>query len=428
MSDASLTPEVLRRAAAEVASTRDDNGAFDLVAKVITEALLDQATHRTVAVSPSVLDAKLSDAKLSLDTVAVPSGKPLEILRGGARNPTERALVACLFARHLGTTLDRRDGLHSLRELLPSLDWLEFVGQYPPYTAARATLADDPRGRLDDLLRAAPITAPTDATRDAVRALRGIAPPAVTPNSSTALDRAAPTDGGHEPRAKTRRDRDINVSVACEVEGFERGALSRLVFTVLPLGAIATALRVVFVHRRPATLTLDNQSLRVVGHSEILGRTLSTWDARYPLSDLVELRRESRYPSLPAALSVFALAIGSIFGAKFVVEGARAVYFPLIALGLGLLAGGIFFDWVLRAVFPGVRARTRLTVRAGTNRGVVLTELPVDELDKLLDTLDSLSSQESSQRPPLITGPEALTAATVRDVSPAPERHPPARH
>ncbi|MEZ4409862.1 MAG: hypothetical protein R3A52_25820 [Polyangiales bacterium] len=244
-----------------------------------------------------------------------------------------------------------------------------------------------------------------------MRALRG-----VTEAREAVAAPSAPAKTS--PRVARRPE----VSVACEVEGFERGPLSRAVTTVVPVGAITTALRLVFVHRRPATVTLDGDALRVVGHSEILGRTLNTWDVRFPLTDLVELRRETRFPALPAALSVFALAVGSIFGAKFVVEGARAVYFPLIGIGLGMLAGGIFFDWVLRALFPGVKGRTRLVIRGGDARGLILTELPVDELDRLLDAIES-----PSERAPLVSGSAAVSAATVRDSVPAPDRHQAAR-
>ena len=209
------------------------------------------------------------------------------------------------------------------------------------------------------------------------------------------------------------------VSVAGELEGVERGVLRRILGTPIAAvtGPVRAVLRVVFSLRSPVTVSLDAGTLRVHGHTELLGRTLRTWDERFPLTGVAMLRRETRFPSLPVAASVFALGVGSILGAREAIEGARAQYFPLVALGLGLLAGGVFFDALMRAVFPGVQGRTRLTVRSRDGRGVVLTALPAAELDALLDAIDASSSGGAR------AGVSPISSATVRDDVPAPSRH-----
>jgi hypothetical protein len=129
---------------------------------------------------------------------------------------------------------------------------------------------------------------------------------------------------------------------------------------------------------------------------------------------------------------VFALSVGSIVGARMVIEGAGAVYFPLVGLGLGLLAAGLLFDWLMRAIFPGVKGRTRLGLRAGDARGIALTELPLSELDRLIDAVDArlrertirVPRQTYTLPPPNLSGADALSAETVRDPEPAPARHP----
>ncbi len=79
--------------------------------------------------------------------------------------------------------------------------------------------------------------------------------------------------------------------------------------------------------------------------------------------------------------------------------------------------GGVLFDWVMRAVFPGVTGRTRLTVRARDGRGAVLTALSMGEPDALMDAVDSRLRGGGGGGAPV------LSAETVRDEVPAPSRH-----
>jgi hypothetical protein len=132
------------------------------------------------------------------------------------------------------------------------------------------------------------------------------------------------------------------------------------------------------------------------------------------VANLTEVRRETRYPLLPIAASVFALLVGSTLGAVLTIQGAGGRYWELVALGLGLIAGGVLFDFLLRAVFPGVLGKTRLVLRGTDKRGLTLTNLDVEALDRLLVAL------EVPREAPLLSGPGALSADTVRD--PAPTR------
>lgn len=381
MSDAPLSTESLRRAADELreapAAVRAE---LDAAARIVAEVLIDQANHRATAPSPAVVDSKVGALGVSASIAKTPTGAPLEILRGGARSVAERALLSVLVARHLGAVLERRDGVSALRESLPALDWLEFEGRQCPYTAARETLAPESLARFDEVLSAAPIDAPSAAAVEAIRALRGR--PGQRRESTVGATRTDP--GG---------DRGPHVSLAGEVEGWQPNAVLRVLSTLtgfgLVRGALRQGLRLVFTLRSPATVTLEGEALRVVGHTEILGRTVKTYDVRYPLAGLIELRREERFPWLPVAMSVCALSVGTIVGAQRVVEGARAVYFPLILVGLGMIAGGIFFDYVMRAVFPGVNGRCRMLIRPTGQRAVSLTSLAPEEVDRLLDTVDA---------------------------------------
>lgn len=404
MAETPLIPDHFSRAADLLGVAADrSSDEVDLAAEVVAEVLVDQAQRRAPRISQELLDATMAARKATANTAASGELRPLEVLRRGPGSEADRALLASLLAWRVDALLERRDGVRALRDLLPAFDWLEFQGVVPPYTAIRETLEDDARARVEELLRAVPVEAPTARAADAVRALRGIAPPLIS----------VPGRSGPPPAAMSSR------SLQGELEGAWRRPWVKLL--LLPWGAVRGAalalLRGVFSLKSPMTLSFDGESLRVSGHTELLGRTLRSYDMRFPLGGLAELRRESRFPALPAAASVFALTVGSMLGARTVIEAARASYFPLVAIGLGMIAAGILFDWLLRAVFPGVTGRTRLTLRTRDGEAVVLTALAVDELDAFLDGIDPARGATLLREP---TGPDGgLSGATVRDPPPA---------
>ncbi|MFO0603256.1 MAG: hypothetical protein U0324_08785 [Polyangiales bacterium] len=230
------------------------------------------------------------------------------------------------------------------------------------------------------------------------------------------------------PRAPSPDSPSPSVSLAGEFEGTERALWWRVLS--LPWaalrGVVEAVLRVAFSLQSPCTVALEGDVIRVKGHTEILGRTLREYDHRFPVANLTEVRRETRFPMLPAAASVFALFVGSTLGARSVIEGAGGRYWVLVAIGGGLIAGGVLFDFLLRALFPGVTGRTRLTLRARDKRSVILTGLEVAGLDRLLDALDQRltaprapAATPAPRLEPLLHGAEALGGETVRDGSPS---------
>lgn len=405
MAETVLIPAHFARAADALGVAADrSSDEVDLAAEVVVEALVDQATRRTSAVSREVVEAAMRSRRASIDTAATGALRPLDLLVNGPRSELERALLAALIAWHVDALLERRDGVSALRGLLPAFDWLEFHGAVPPYTAIRETLEDDARARVEELLRAVPVDAPTARAADAVRALRGIAPPPL-----------AATTGRSVPPLSSAAGR----SLRGELEGAWRRPWIKIL--LLPWGAARGAfrwlLRGVFSLRSPMTLGFDGECLRVSGHTELLGRTLRSYDMRFPVTGVSEIRREQRFPALPAAASVFALTLGSMLGARTAIEAARASYFPLVAIGLGMIAAGILFDWLLRAIFPGVQGRTRLTIRTRDGEAVVLTALPIAELDSFLDALDPAKGA-TLLRDAVTAVDQGLSAATVKDPSP----------
>ena len=367
---------------AHEALSRIARGDAQVAARVVGEALIAQAQSRAANVPVTAIDAAMASHGATEATATVDDTAPLVVLRRGAGDESERALVSVLFARHLGDLIDGAGGVTTVKGLLPALDWLELNGPYAPYTAARVGLAADTLARFERVVQDAPIDAPSVAATAAIRALRG--------GSSVSSGESLTTIKEELPAGL--RAASENISVAGEVEGLHRGALARTLSILtgwsVIRGAFVSAGRLIFSFRRPMTVSLDGENLRVVGHTELFGRTLKTFDVRYPIEQLVEIRREVRYPALPVAVALTGLAGGALFGARAVVEGAGVAYFPLIGLGIGLILSGFVFDLLLRALFPGLRGQGRVIVRATDARAVVLSHLAIEEADKLLAAID----------------------------------------
>jgi hypothetical protein len=373
--------------------------------RVVGEVLLAQAESRVGAVSHQQIDARCGEAGATDATGEVDGIRPIEVLRRGPRSADEVAVVSALLARYLGEILDGEGGPARVRARLADLDWLEFTGPYAPYEAARVALAEDTGARFEALLAQSAVHAGSSRARAAVRALRGLDEPSLAPSSP---ERAGPA---------RRAPVSIAVELAGDHRGFARRLLSSLALWGTLRGAVASVGGWVFSFKRPGTLSLEADALRLVGHTEVLGRTLRTWDIRWPVRELVELRREERFPAAPAALSILGLLVGVLVGARSVFEGVGATWFPLVAIGVGWLLAGVAFELVLRALWPGLTGRARLVVRARDARAIELTGLAADELDRLLDAVSSsleggASTVAASQRTP------APTARSREDAAP----------
>lgn len=371
-----LDTDTLRAAADSIA--RRPRAEMRDAARVVGEVLLAQAEARTGAVSHQQIEARCGEVGATDSTGEVDGVRPVEVLRRGPKSSLERAVVSVLLARHVGELLDGEGGPNKLRARLSDLDWLEFTGPYAPYAAARVALNNDTGARFEELVSDSDISGSSARAIEAVRALRGISTEGASSSRSDSGDAAV----------------DRSVSVAVEVEGYARGFAARLLRSLVGWGALNGLFRTVggwiFSFRRPATLSLEGDSLRLVGHSEVLGRTLRTWDVRMPVRELVELKKEVRYPAAPAALSIAGLLIGTLLGAKRVFEGVGARWFAVIAIGVGMILAGVASELVLRALWPGITGRTRLAVRTQDSRALELTHVDSDEADRLLDAVDAL--------------------------------------
>ncbi|MDP3275133.1 MAG: hypothetical protein Q8Q09_08065 [Deltaproteobacteria bacterium] len=404
-----------RIAAAATSLSRRPRAELDAASRVVGEVLLAQAEARVGAMSHQRIDARCGELGASDATCEADGVRPIEVLRRGPKNEQERAVVSVLLARYLGEILNGDHGDTRLLAKLQDIDWLEFTGPYQPYEAAPFALAglgESTASRFAKVLARAPIDGASKRAEEATRALRGlpaIEAPAQTLATTSHTSRSATTSAVSSLSA--------GPSIAVEVIGHARGFFARSASALLGIGALRAVFslfgRGVFSFRRPAMLSVEESSLRLVGHSEILGRTLRTWDVRLPLAELIELRREARFPWLPAALSMTGLLLGTLLGARRVIEGAGAKYFPLVALGVGMLLAGIAFELLLRALWPGLTGRVRLLIRSRDSQAIELSNLEPLELDALLASVDRLLAGAPTSAPARFASAIEIAPATA---------------
>lgn len=399
-SEETLATEALRSAADQIA--RQPRAEMRIVAKVIGEVLLQHGESRGAEVSTKAIDARCAEFGASDSTGEVESVRPIEVLRRGPRSDQERAVISVLLAKFLGEMLDGESGPTKLKAKLSAVDWLEFTGPYAPYQASDLALGPDTGDRFAQLLRDTPVQNWSLRAMAAVRALRGI-------------DDSDGDEGSLSVRA--RRKFGPSVSIAGELIGASRGFWTRIlsIFSGLAVvrALVVTLGRGVFSYRRPTTISVDGDQLRMVGHSEVLGRTLKTWDWKVAIASVRELKKEARFPWAPAALSMLGLTLGTLFGARKVIEGAGAKYFPLVGIGLGLIALGIGFELVLRAIWPGITGKMRLTLRTDDGRAMEFSQLDSEELERLLQVLEGGSGNGASKA----SGKRALGAPSAASAS-----------
>jgi len=120
--------------------------------------------------------------------------------------------------------------------------------------------------------------------------------------------------------------------------------------------------RLALRYRRPAELSVTANGVTLRSRTELLGRTLRERETVIPVEALARATREVRYPRLLLYTGLFALAVGSYFGAALFIDGARAGSPELLGIGALLVAGGIGLDFLLENAQSGLRGKCRVVL------------------------------------------------------------------
>ena len=101
------------------------------------------------------------------------------------------------------------------------------------------------------------------------------------------------------------------------------------------------------------------------------------------------MAREVRYPRLGLYLGQLALAVGSYVGMGLLVDGARVPggSFPMLGMGLLVIALGLGIDYGLSVVSDEVRGRCRLVVEPKKGKRLCIGALDPTRADAMLAAL-----------------------------------------
>ncbi len=187
------------------------------------------------------------------------------------------------------------------------------------------------------------------------------------------------------------------------------GAFFLTICGYLPLSRATRALaQLVLGYDQRASLQITELGLRWTNKTKLLGRALREQDELIPLSRIVSIRREVRYPRVHLLAGIAGLTVGAYLGTAYLVDGVRAASPSLLVTGLLLMALGALVELGFISFQFGLKARclVHLSLLGGQTRR--LTSFAIDEVDSLLR---ELLPQVAASAPASLTPPPATPRA-----------------
>ncbi len=327
---------------------------------------------------PARVKAKAEDLKLQPDDCATPFGNAFAVLERGPEDDGERGLAAAIWAHVLAETPPKtsEDEDRTAGDLL----WL---AARTPFDAtglvdrALGDASDEVWGAIADRIRRIDEGKLHPLGRG--EALVGCAALALSA-SAAAAKHATVLASELRDRAMSRvlagrKESVVGVPTEEKITGemlpTPRGPIATAALALTGLLFLLHAARLIgklaFAYKRPAEVTLSDDSVRIKARTEMLGRTLRERDIVIARSGLVKATREVRYPRIAFYTGLLALAVGSYIGVATLVDGIRAASPSLLLTGLLVIAIGIALDFFLGSLAPGASGRVRVAFvpRAG---------------------------------------------------------------
>jgi hypothetical protein len=356
----------------------------DDLAKLVHTVAFTAADERRASLADGV--AELAEREgISPEDADTRFGNVLRALERGsaeAAGGASRALLAGLLAR--GVALSPPSGAEAKTRVAESLLWLAANTSVDGLSAIDAALGDDAEGlwiavaglvrkvdaggapllgRAGALLGAVALCESTSAA--AHREAKGIVTEVRDPIVKSLLAGGS-RDGEPSSSPSARPSSGPALVVSGEIVSAPRGPVALFLLGVCGYLAAAYVARLVgrvaLRYRRPAELTASASGVTVKSRTELLGKVLREREVVIPLDSLARATREVRYPRLGLYAGLFALAMGSYFGIKNLIDGLRTVSFEIAGIGALLLAGGVALDFLLESAASGMRGKCRVVV------------------------------------------------------------------
>lgn len=411
MSDQDVSNEDLQRA---VACARAHAEAKALGAFVYA-VLSSQAEGRALFAGQKFMAQRAEQHGVDGERAATELGNLLSILERGPANSAEHALLSAFAARGAADLLaaaevERRRELAD--KLVGELDWLELATRYRLAACIEAQPDAEAKAALhtalaDAVLRDDRAVAPGDPGLFVVRArntlrlsLLGRAARAEGAGAGAKAElarvRSGARDsatralsavvGGELPQAAPEPERVFGR--ATQISARPLVVVLRWLTGFALLHALWRALAFLLRVRREVELSFDGRVLRAERRTRLLGRTVRSSQAVYPVERVQGATRSGRYALLRTVVGALALSLGVLAGGYFGVDAARGGASTLLALAATLCALGVGVDLALELLAPAVRGQVQLQVDLAAARPLALAGVPVADAERFLSALD----------------------------------------
>lgn len=350
----------------------------------------DWLSAQTVAAEPGPLTA-LSPTEAETDF-----GNVLSILDRGARTPVEwcvlGAALALGIARQWPTVAREQGPSAEEREQLHLVAWLA------AHTGCNAWAFF----ALDDTSSDGPLWADVDRCLDEW-----------DPAEQLALA-VGVTEAGSDPALQLKAswlERSGNPSIATLLETSSTSPwLEGQIGSPRPQGVAfvlqtltgyrfikalwASFARYVLWQRRHARLRISPRGVEVLSKTHVLGQTFKETRELIPLSEIREIRRETRYAGLGLYVGIACLLLGSLVGSGLLLDGLRVpgTSPSLLTLGIGLILLGLAIDFALSQWSKMVAGRGALLLKRAGGPSLLLQDLDPAAPSELVERLSRLTS------------------------------------
>ena len=159
------------------------------------------------------------------------------------------------------------------------------------------------------------------------------------------------------------------VTLKGEISRMPAWAPIRVLLTVTGLilvrSIISLVARYLLALRGRATASVQGSTITLTAEWSIFGRRIRRIKTKAPIRRVDAIRFENRQRYLHLLVGFGALAVGTLVGVQWFLDGLRAGYAYLVLVGAGIVAAGIVADLCLFLLIPKGTGRSHLVVVLG---------------------------------------------------------------
>lgn len=155
----------------------------------------------------------------------------------------------------------------------------------------------------------------------------------------------------------------------------------------------ASFARYVLWRRRHARLRISPRGVEILSKTHVLGQAFKETRELIPLTEIREIRRETRYAGMGLYVGIACLLLGSLVGSGLLLDGLRVpgTSPSLLSLGIALILLGLGIDFALSQWNRTIAGRGALLLKRAGGQSVLLQDLDPKAPSEVVERLSRLS-------------------------------------